>query len=48
MKNDFFKLKDHGTTVRREVLAGITTWPMCWQCSLQPSAALAPIPTSRI
>ena len=21
MKNDFFKLKDHGTTVRREVLA---------------------------
>ena len=26
MKKDFFKLKDHGTTVRREVLAGITTF----------------------
>lgn len=51
MKNDFFKLKDHGTTVRREVLAGITTFmTMAYVLAVQPSAiaALAPIPTSRI
>ena len=51
MKNDFFKLKDHGTTVRREVLAGITTFmTMAYVLAvhLQPSVASAPIPTSRI
>lgn len=51
MNNDFFKLKDHGTTVRREVLAGITTFmTMAYVLAVQPSAicASAPIPTSRI
>lgn len=39
MKNDFFKLKDHGTTVRREVLAGITTFmTMAYVLAVQPSA----------
>lgn len=51
MKNDFFKLKDHGTTVRREVLAGITTFmTMAYVLAVQPSAicGFGPIPTSRI
>ena len=39
MKKDFFKLKDHGTTVRREVLAGITTFmTMAYVLAVQPSA----------
>ena len=39
MKNDFFKLKDHGTTIRREVLAGITTFmTMAYVLAVQPSA----------
>ena len=39
MKNDFFKLKDHRTTVRREVLAGITTFmSMAYVLAVQPSA----------
>ena len=39
MNNDFFKLKDHGTTVRREVLAGITTFmTMAYVLAVQPSA----------
>ena len=38
MKNDFFKLKDHGTTVRREVLAGITTFmTMAYILAVNPS-----------
>ena len=39
MNNNFFKLKDHGTTVRREVLAGITTFmTMAYVLAVQPSA----------
>ena len=38
MKKDFFKLKDHGTTVRREVLAGITTFmTMAYILAVNPS-----------
>ena len=38
MNNDFFKLKDHGTTVRREVLAGITTFmTMAYILAVNPS-----------
>ena len=39
MKKDFFKLKDHGTTVRREVQAGITTFmTMAYVLAVKPSA----------
>ena len=39
MKKDFFHLEERGTTVRREVLAGITTFmTMAYVLAVQPSA----------
>lgn len=39
MKKDFFLLKDRGTTVRREILAGITTFmTMAYVLAVQPAA----------
>ena len=39
MKKDFFHLTERGTTVRREVLAGITTFmTMAYVLAVQPAA----------
>ena len=39
MKKDFFLLKDRGTTVRREILAGITTFmTLAYVLAVQPAA----------
>ena len=50
MKKDFFRLQEHGTTAKREVLAGITTFmTMAYVLAVQPAAiaASAPIRCSR-
>ena len=39
MKKDFFRLQEHGTTAKREVLAGITTFmTMAYVLAVQPAA----------
>ena len=39
MKKDFFRLQEHGTTTKREVLAGITTFmTMAYVLAVQPAA----------
>lgn len=39
MRNDFFRLEERGTTVKREILAGITTFmTMAYVLAVQPSA----------
>ena len=44
----FFKLKERGTTVKTEIIAGLTTFmTMAYVLAVQPSAivGLGPVPT---